>query len=116
MKRLVILAALAAAACQPVPDTTTPPAPVRVGMSDADARARVEQILAAAGCTMSFDAYQDQLDLIGLDPAEADPTVEAGQLLLANRRIMEVTIQEMAEEGVLRRSGWTFTSQTGACA
>lgn len=118
MKRLILLAALATAACQPQdePVAITPPEPVAYGMSDAEAEATVLRVLAENGCSMSFNDYQSRLDDMGLSPDMADPTIEPGRLTLAKRRILEIAIQEMAEAGVLRRSGWTFTSNTGACA
>lgn len=123
MKRLMFpVIALGLSACvapvfDPVnPDGTGAPPPPRYGLPQDEADALVMGIVAEAGCRITFDNFQSALDARGIDPAQADPTTEAGRLILANRFILESTILDMAENGQLDRSSWTFTSNTGACA
>lgn len=104
-------------ACAPeVPDSGATDIPQRVGMAPQEAQVVVQDIIAGGGCSMSFDAIQAQLDIRGYAPGVADPTTEQGQLILANRFILESTVMTMAEDGLLSRSGSTYSSRIGVCA
>lgn len=119
MKRLLMATAMLgmAGACAPVvPDSGTEEVPARYGMPPEEATAIVYDVIAQAGCTITFDDFQSELDARGYSAALADPTTEDGQLTLANRFILESAILDMAKADLLERSSWTFTSNTGACA
>lgn len=112
------VASIALAGCvAPMPDSTPGQQfGQQFGMSAREANTIVYDVIADAGCSIHFDDFQAALDARGYDPALADPTTPEGRLILARRFILESAILDMAEAGLLERSSWKFTSNTGACA